>query len=112
MNSIDGISLTAGEICSIIKAGGKSGLQKLAFHGLSIEFKQSTKEIVVSEQSLSPLGRVAEDPKQMELPSIPFEEDLDHEAINDLMAVEDPERWEKLMLEDDDNAQDGHSQAK
>ncbi len=99
-------TLTAGEICSIIRAGGKSGLQKLVFNGLSLEFGGDVIS-TMSTQPFNQLSSATETQPQMEFPGT----DSDQDDFAELLAVEDPVAWERLQLEGDNNAENGHSKA-
>lgn len=102
--------LTAREICNIIRACKDTGLTKLEFGQLHLEFN-STTEIVDSDQPQQIVTKPDEVfQPQLDLPGLDAQP-LDFQEMKDQMMIMDPERWEKLELEGESYAEDGHRQA-
>ncbi len=106
--------LTARDICNIIKTSGKSGLKKLVYQDLHLEFSDTTAEIVDLQT-----GQTL--PIQKDISQLSFESlgELDSPAIESVdeiqdmhLAVTDPVAWEKSHLEGNDYAaQNEHNEA-
>lgn len=97
-------TLTAAEICNIIRTAGRSSLKKLDYGDLHLEFGQATKEIVGITQPQ--LDQLAQESPQMTLPI--DEENLSNNELSGLdldhLAVTDPAAWDKYQLEGSDYA--------
>jgi len=99
-------TLTSTEICNIIRACGKSGLSKLSFGELQLEFDSGAKE----EKVAGPIQQIlkAEDFEQLSMP-LDGDSSQDLEMPDDVLkmhlATSDPVAWERMQLEGDDYAE-------
>jgi len=105
-------SITADDICNIIKASKKSGLTKLVFGDLSLEF--STAAIVVERKDTT--IPTTEDISQLSFGELgkldsPGKTEEEDDAIDDMhLAVSDPVAWEIKHLEGHADAATGHNE--
>lgn len=107
--------LTAKDICSIIKVSGKSGLSKLVYQGLHLEFRNPTAEIV--DLQSDQITDVTKDLKQLSFGDLgnldsPKEPEGASEVEDMHLAVSDPVAWERKHLEGIDYGEEnGHNEA-
>jgi len=100
-------TLTSKEICNIIRACSKSGLVKLSFDGLHLEFGENAKETI----GIKPTQQVLMAPEAEQL-SMPLdgESSADLEMTDEVLqmhlATSDPALWEKMQLEGTDYAEE------
>lgn len=114
MKRDDKNTLTAKDICSIIKASAKSGLTKLVYQDLHLEFSHTTTDIVGLKRTETLAQTIEDIQPQMSFPvdevkSAARPEDEVDELEDMHLATTNPELWEQRHLESINNApEDGH----
>lgn len=89
-------SLTSSGICKIIRACAQSGVRRLSYEGMEVEFFSSEKDIVEPEAGqVMPISEILPDEYkgsfQEESETLQLEDELDH------LLVSNPSAYEELV---------------
>jgi hypothetical protein len=98
--------LNSSEICAIIEACGKAGVQTLKYGALDVTFQGVFTP--AAEPAPGTIPAVPELAARFEAAAIAQDESAIKAAQEMMALVEDPELYERLQLEDAKDAQDDH----